>query len=123
VSTDERPSNGRLRTERTHLSPGEEFVVEVLDANDRPTTHGYLAILDQERGADWSPVYVLAAPWGETKAPSWSPWNAVIMSLAIGLGGPLRYQLPPEIPQGRYRLREANGRSAPVGLEVGPIPT
>jgi hypothetical protein len=106
--------DGRLVTSRESRSPGEEFTVEILDALERPAVHRYLAILDQQDAAGWTPVYILAAPWGQIEGPWWTAWNGMILSKGIGLRGPLRYQLPPETVAGRYRLREANGLRLPV---------
>jgi hypothetical protein len=123
VSADGTQSDGRLVIDRSVLSPGDEFTVDILDELDRPTIHGYLAIVEEQSDVAWAPVYVLAAPWGEIERPSWRPWDGHIISKAIGLTGPLRYQLPPEIAPGRYRLREASSRAALVEFQVGPIAT
>ena len=88
------------------LSPGDSFTVDVSpDSDGNPAVHGYLLILDTPSPKGWEPVWVLGAPWGETKHPSWRRWDGYRMSNAIGLNGPLHYLLPPEIEPGRYRLR------------------
>jgi hypothetical protein len=108
----------RLVLETTALSPGDEFTVDVVDANGGPIAHGYLLIVDARTEKGWEPAWVLGAPWGRTEEPSWRRWDGYLVSLSIGLRGPLHYRLPPDITPGDYRLREPNARSDAIDIAV-----